>query len=130
VVGIHGVGGIGKTTTCKTLLNELLKEYEGRVCHLEFQSVPSRDSIELLQKVLIDLTRKSTVVIQLLNEGEVRLLIFRFVDSFQMDSNYERKYNIGNQIMISLVVVSGHLCLFLCLFLCDEFYVMVLHYWT
>jgi len=75
VVGLHGVGGIGKTTTCKTLSNELLREYDGRVCHLEFQSGPSKDSIELLQKALVDLTRKSKEVIKLLNEGEVRLLI-------------------------------------------------------
>lgn len=71
VVGLHGVGGIGKTTTCKTLSNELLKEYEGRVCHLEFQSVPSKDSIEVLRKALVDLTRKRKEVIQNLNEGEV-----------------------------------------------------------
>jgi len=71
IVGIYGVGGIGKTTTCKTLCNELSSKYEGRVCHIEFQSEASKNSKELLQKVLIELSRKRTEVIQPLNEGQV-----------------------------------------------------------
>jgi uridine kinase len=71
VVGIYGVGGIGKTTTCKTLCNELSNKYEGKVCHIEFQSEASKDSKELLQKVLVELSRKSREAIQPLNEGEV-----------------------------------------------------------
>jgi len=72
VVGLYGVGGIGKTTTCKTLCNELSSKYEGRVCHIEFPIVPSSDSKEFLQKVLRDLTQKSVDVIQHLNEGECK----------------------------------------------------------
>jgi len=75
VVGIFGVGGVGKTTTCKTMCNELSSKYEGRVCHIEFPSVPLGDFKELFKKVLRDLTRKSIEVIQQLNEGEVRLLV-------------------------------------------------------
>jgi hypothetical protein len=36
VVGIYGVG-IGKTTLCKILCNELLGKYEGRTCHVELK---------------------------------------------------------------------------------------------
>jgi len=70
VVGLYGMGGIGKTTACKTLCNELSNDFEGRVCHIELERTTS-NSKELLQKVLIKLTRKSRDVIQELDEGEV-----------------------------------------------------------
>jgi len=70
VVGLYGVGGIGKTTACKTLCNEFSNDFEGRVCHIELASTSS-NSKELLQEVLIKLTRKSREVIQQLDEGEV-----------------------------------------------------------
>lgn len=38
MVGFYGVGGIGKTTMCKTLCNELLQEFEGEVSHVELSS--------------------------------------------------------------------------------------------
>ncbi|KAG0623537.1 hypothetical protein M758_3G181400 [Ceratodon purpureus] len=36
LIGIFGMGGIGKTTICKTLCNELFQEFNGRVRHVEF----------------------------------------------------------------------------------------------
>jgi len=75
VVGIYGVGGIGKTTTCKTLCNDWLDEYEGRVCHIEFPIVPLSISREFFQKVLRDLTNKSVDAIQDLDEGQVSILV-------------------------------------------------------
>ncbi|KAG0569867.1 hypothetical protein KC19_6G122000 [Ceratodon purpureus] len=36
VVGLYGVGGIGKTTACKSLCKDLSMEFDGRVCHVEF----------------------------------------------------------------------------------------------
>jgi len=81
VVGLYGVNGIGTTTTCKTLCNEVLSKYEGKVCHFDFPIVPTSVSKEFFQKVLKDLTRKSMDVIQHLDERQVSFLvsIFMFV---------------------------------------------------
>jgi len=70
VLGIHGVGDIGKTTTCKKLCNDLSNKYEGRVCHVEFD-ITCSNSKEILQKVCVELTRKRLEVVQQLVEGEV-----------------------------------------------------------
>jgi len=70
VVGIYGVGGIGKTITCKTLCNELSSDYGGRVCHVEFEST-CLNSKELLQSAVINLTRQSVDFVRQLGEGEV-----------------------------------------------------------
>jgi len=70
VFGLYGMGGIGKTTTCKTLCNVLSSDFEGRVCHIELDSTSS-NSKELLQKVLIKLLRKSQEDVQSWEEGEV-----------------------------------------------------------
>ncbi len=75
VVGIYGVGGIGKTTICMTLCNELSSEYEGRVCHVVFESVPGFKYEECFQKVLRDLMKNSVEAIQQFNEGQVRFLV-------------------------------------------------------
>jgi len=70
VVGLYGVGGIGKKTTCKILCNELSSKYEGRVCHIEFDSGCSNFE-ELWQNAVMKLIRKSVDFVHRLNEGEV-----------------------------------------------------------
>jgi len=70
VVGIFGVGGIGKTTTCKTLCNELSNKYQGKVCHVEFDNTCS-NSKELLQNAVICQTRQSADFVCQLDEGVV-----------------------------------------------------------
>jgi ABC-type multidrug transport system ATPase subunit len=70
VVGIYGVGGIGKTTLCKILCNELSGKYKGRTCHVELKSSYSSWK-ELLQKILIELIGFSSEGLQQLDAGEV-----------------------------------------------------------
>ncbi|KAG0613625.1 hypothetical protein M758_6G117100 [Ceratodon purpureus] len=54
VVGLYGVGGIGKTTACKSLCRDLSMEFDGRVCHVEFGGETSE--IDRVQEVLKRLT--------------------------------------------------------------------------
>jgi ABC-type multidrug transport system ATPase subunit len=71
VIGIYGVGGIGKTTFCKILCNGMAAKYEGKICYLEFHSTINSSLVELLQKVLIELTSFSHENLQQLDEGQV-----------------------------------------------------------
>jgi GTPase SAR1 family protein len=82
---MSGVGGIGKTTMCKTLCNEWSCEYEGRVCHVEFESkdINVKGLLKgLLEKVLMCLTNTSLEVLQQMNEGQVGVQFSKLVMKF------------------------------------------------
>ncbi|KAG0598288.1 hypothetical protein M758_12G061400 [Ceratodon purpureus] len=49
IIGLYGMGGIGKTTIGKALCNELSSKFHDRVCHIEFGS---GTEMELLRKTL------------------------------------------------------------------------------
>ncbi|KAG0603715.1 hypothetical protein M758_10G115900 [Ceratodon purpureus] len=49
VMGLHGIGGIGKTTMCKAMCNEVFERFGGRVCHVELNTT---SEVEILQNVL------------------------------------------------------------------------------
>jgi hypothetical protein len=67
-LGIYEVGGIGKSTTCMVLCNNYFKEFQGRVCHVEFGS---GDELQMLQEILKRLTNTKHEVIRNLNKDEV-----------------------------------------------------------
>ncbi|KAG0604323.1 hypothetical protein M758_10G162600 [Ceratodon purpureus] len=49
VMGLYGIGGIGKTTMCKAMCNEVFKRFGGRVCHVELNTT---SEVEILGNVL------------------------------------------------------------------------------
>ena len=68
VFGYYGVGGIGKTTMCKILCNDLF-EFSGKVCHVELGGIRSGD--QMMKEVLKKLTNTSEELLQRLDEDEV-----------------------------------------------------------
>ena len=71
VVGLYGMGGIGKTSMCKALCNEFVTRFHGRVCHAELER---KSKEELLREVLRRLTSTSHEVLKGWNEDEVPMI--------------------------------------------------------
>lgn len=59
-IGLHGVGGSGKTTFSKLFCNVVLRKYLGRVCHIELGTT---NSLELGKQVLRQVTNLDNVFI-------------------------------------------------------------------
>jgi len=68
VIGLHGFGGIGKTTLCKAMCNDLSEECGGKVAHLE---LGSRSEEELLKEVLRRVTDMNLERLGAMNVDEV-----------------------------------------------------------
>ncbi|KAG0606625.1 hypothetical protein M758_9G156100 [Ceratodon purpureus] len=80
VIGYYGVGGLGKSTMCKLLCNELALEFEDKVCHVEMAPEPSSSQKLLhLQEVLRRLTRTREEDRCGLNEGECKDILCKRV---------------------------------------------------
>ena len=55
MVGLYGIGGIGKTTACKSLCKDLSMKFDGRVCHVEFgNDTTEKDRVQEVLKQLCD----------------------------------------------------------------------------
>ena len=68
LVGIYGVGGIGKTTACKVLCNGLSQEFKGKVSYIDLGSESYGESVK---EVLQDLIDANQDFHQQLNDGQV-----------------------------------------------------------
>jgi Holliday junction resolvasome RuvABC ATP-dependent DNA helicase subunit len=77
VIGLYGLGGMGKTQICKIMCNELDGEFDGRVCHVELGNQSKHD---LVKKVLTTLTNTSVEVVQ--EVGEDKVFVFIVIISF------------------------------------------------
>ena len=77
MIGLYGLGGMGKTQICKIMCNELDGEFDGRVCHVE---LGKQSKHELVKKVLTTLTDTSAEVVQ--EVGEDKVFVFIVIISF------------------------------------------------
>ncbi|KAG0631760.1 hypothetical protein M758_1G277600 [Ceratodon purpureus] len=68
VMGVYGMGGIGKTSICKALCNVYDTRFCGRVCHAELER---KSKAELLLEVLKRLTDLSHELLNRWNEDEL-----------------------------------------------------------
>jgi Ni2+-binding GTPase involved in maturation of urease and hydrogenase len=81
VMGLYGMGGIGKTSICKALCNEFVTRFPGRVCHAELER---KSKEELLREVLRRLTDTSHEVLKGWNEDEVPMIDIAIEDVLQL----------------------------------------------
>jgi len=56
VVGVHGIGGAGKTLLCKALCNIFCAEFAGRVLHIELKGYKDfkQENILDAQKLILE----------------------------------------------------------------------------
>ena len=71
MIGLYGLGGMGKTQICKLMCNELDGEFDGKVCHVE---LGKQSKHELIKKILTTLTNTSVEVVQEVGEDKVFIL--------------------------------------------------------
>lgn len=53
VMGLYGMGGIGKTTISRLVCNQMSRYFDGKSCHVELGTM---NLVELRKKVLQELT--------------------------------------------------------------------------
>ena len=76
MIGLYGLGGIGKTQICKIMCNEMDEEFDGKVCHVELEK---QSKHELVKKVLTTLTITSAKVVQVVGEDKIFVFIVMII---------------------------------------------------
>lgn len=71
VMGLHGMGGIGKTTISRAICNEKFREYGGRVSHIELGHI---NYVEVEKLILKDLTNEDSTTIEK-HHGKVMIIM-------------------------------------------------------
>lgn len=93
LVGLYGVGGIGKSTICKALCNNLFMNFRGRVCHVE---LGAGNELELVREMLRKLTDIRDEVIGGYNEGQCRELLRRHMSQQRVFLAIDNRQSWGN----------------------------------
>jgi GTPase SAR1 family protein len=68
MLGLYGMGGVGKTTMCKALCNRFQHRFQGRVCHVELG--PREKYLDLQKKVLKKLTNLGDQALQNITDSD------------------------------------------------------------
>ena len=71
MIGLYGMGGMGKTQICKMMCNEMDGKFDGKVCHVELKHELPQRKHELVKKVLTTLTDTKVEVVQGVEEDKV-----------------------------------------------------------
>ncbi|KAF8034510.1 hypothetical protein BT93_C0739 [Corymbia citriodora subsp. variegata] len=69
IIGIYGMGGIGKTTLAKVLYNKLSSQFEGRSFVADIREASQREDIKFLQKQLISSITRKACDVSTVDEG-------------------------------------------------------------